>query len=114
LVYRPQDANTEQLYVVKRRDIEVYESGHNSYIGPKLYKIGNAKSRCKQNNTQLEREIKSWVPYFEPSQEHYQYCLKHYGQDWVDARVKEQQQYKWELDNGGPWIVAPAVVSCIV
>jgi hypothetical protein len=117
MVYCPQDGKAEQLYVVKRQNVEEYETGSNSYVGPKLYKIGNAKSVANKNNKwrtySSEEEIDKYIEtaYGEGTYFH-KFFMEKGGVPALEAQKVQAKEIMLKELAKGPWVVAPAVVSC--
>ena len=49
-----------QLYAVKLRNVETYETGSQSYVAPRIYtRKGDATQVAKRNNARRDSQIKS-------------------------------------------------------
>lgn len=92
------------LFCVKRKYAEEYHTGSHSYVMPKMYKIGNAKSVCKKQNEYL-----AWHQNEDGSP--YSFSEWKDKNTWYSSRLTEEQvveTYNSYLKEHakGPWVVA--------
>lgn len=93
----------QPLYVVKRRDREIYHCGSFSNATPKLYWIGHAKTACKKLNVALERYKVGHTPAV--SFEDWRSVNK-FRMDMEDRAARIAYNEYLDYWEGGPWIVA--------